>query len=461
MPGGLIQLISRGAQDIYLTGNPILTFFKSVYKKHTNFAMESINQEYDTIPNFTTTDTTIVFCKIGRDGDLINDMYLIYDLPNIYSTSYENFRWVKNVGQVIVKSAELLVGGIVIDRLYSQWLNIWNEVSLSTIKHPSYNKMVGENIKSSGNFGIYGINANPTYYRQRLYVPLDFWFTRNSGLAIPLIALQYIEVTVKIEYEQLNKLFTLGGLNQSPEEFFDQGGTIPGYSLSNIFWKFVNNSISNQHVWNQRTYLDVNYVFLDEEERKVFAQSTHEYLIIQTQQRVIDGLNNPTNILELYFEHPTLEFIWVLQRNDVNKYNDWFNYTSSLNAIPVYDFNNFSLTNAVDFDNGFNIMYTARIVYNGNDRVSDKDHTYFNAVQPFRYHSGSPKEGIYVYSFSLNPEDFQPSGSSNLSAINRTEFVLHHKDTTNVDHNYTLYMYTRSYNVFRITSGLGSLVFAS
>jgi hypothetical protein len=461
MPGGLIQLVAKGPQDMFLTGNPLLTFFKSVYRKYTNFSMEHISNEFSVIPAFTTTSTTTVHVKIDRDGDLVNDMYLVYDLPDIYSTSDENFRWIRNLGQHIIHKAEFLIGGQLIDRVYGQWLNIWNDISLNRSQKDKYNRMIGYDINDNVIYnGPFNTNNNPAIRRRRLYIPLDFWFTRNSGLAIPLIALQYIEAEVRIEFNSLNTLFTIGSLDESPEQYFNNN-IISGFSSQNIFWKFVNGSNADDKTWNQRSYVDTTYTFLDTDERTQFSQSTHEYLITQTQQRIFDGILNTSSTLNLILQNPTIELIWVLQRNDVNAHNDWNNYTSSLDMFPVFDTNNLNIENKLIFDNGKNIMYEATLLFNGNTRFDTRDSMFFNTLQSFRYHTGSPSEGIYAYSFSLNPEDKQPSGSCNMSVINKIELQILTKEAINTPYNYSLYLYARQYNVLRIMSGLGQLVFAN
>jgi hypothetical protein len=461
MPGGLIQLVARGPQDMFLTSNPILTFFKSVYKKHTNFAMEHISQEFTVIPSYSTTSVTTSIVKIDRDGDLINDIYLVYDLPDIYSTSYENFRWIKNIGQNIINKAEFLIGGQLIDRVYSQWLNIWNELTLTYPKRIHYDHMIGNHTNDHTIYnGEYSTNINPSVKRQRLYIPLDFWFTRDSGLAVPLIALQYIEAEVRIEFNPLNTLFTMGPNNESPTTFFDNND-IQGFDESTIFWKFVNGTNSNDQIWNQRAYIDIKYTFLDTDERLKFSQSTHEYLITQTQYRVYDGIINSTNTLDIILQNPTIELVWVLQRTDVHIHNDWNNYSSSLDGSLIYETSSLNIDNKSIFDNGRNIMYQATLLFNGNTRFETKDHTFFEHVQPYKYHNGSSNEGINMFSFSLNPENQQPSGSCNMSVINKIELQLQTKDAVAKPYHYNLYLYARTYNVLRIMSGLGSLVFAN
>ena len=185
MGGGLLQLVAYGAQDVYLTGNPQITFFKVVYRRHTNFAIEAIQQTFNGNPGYGNT----VNCQISRNGDLINRMYLQVEVP---ADNYGTDTYVNYLGLRLLKSVVIEIGGQQIDKHYSDWMYIWNELSLPTGKRYAYDKMVGAN------------TGDTTSSTTTLYVPLEFWFCRNVGLALPLIALQYHEVKVKIEFEQLS-----------------------------------------------------------------------------------------------------------------------------------------------------------------------------------------------------------------------------------------------------------------
>ena len=582
MPHGEMQLIAYGSQDIYLTGNPSITFFKFVYKKHTNFASEYIRQDFISLPTFNTNTKTKLKCKIERNGDLIHDVYLVYDLPNIYSTpkiqinnnnlnisqlfldninnTGEYFRWVNNLGENIINKAEIFIDGQIIDEQYGVWLNVWNELTLHKSKKESYDNMIG-NISSLNNpsvyYGNYSKDTIPSIPSRRLYIPLPFWFCKNPGLAIPLIALQYNEIFIHIEFNELNSLFTVGNPPISPEKIFDEdyiknfGNNSfsnslsandnnyklreqlinEGYSKYDLFWRYINGTTQNSTIWNQNCYLDVNYIFLDEDERKKYAQINHEYLItqVQTSHFIINNLNQnikeSVNTLNLLFQHPVKELIWVLRRNDVDCRNQWNNYTSSIYDYNYNDnkntfMNNFRnpniLTNSFHLNkifiqnnylkglsNGFdntgvrdntcydsfldgndyynknldsfnqfnNIMYNAKLMFNGNDRFSAKDNTFFNYLQPFKYHTSTPSPGVNVFSFALNPEEDQPSGTCNMSRIDSVQLQLAIRWITkkledkcsSIDYNegYELFIFARNYNVLRIMGGMGGLVFSN
>ena len=580
-----MQLIAYGSQDIYLTGNPSITFFKFVYKKHTNFASEYIRQDFIKSSSFNTNSRSKLKCKIDRNGDLIHDIYLVYDLPNIYSgpetkidtedhgmpyiptvddaLSGEYFRWINNLGENIIHKVEILIDGQILDEQYGIWLNIWNELTIPKSKRHAYDTMIG-NISPLNNPSLYYGNYDPnnkniisTIPSRRLYVPLPFWFCRNPGLAIPLIALQYNELFINIEFNQLNDLFTVGNPPISPDKIFDRNYlnnfgnnsfsnslgvrdnnvdlgeslNVDGYSSYDLFWKFVNGARENSATWSQQTYLDINYIFLDEDERRKYAQINHEYLMTQVQtshfilNNVSENIKGSVNILNLLFQHPVKELIWVLRRNDVQHRNQWNNYTTSLynydfndsknnftnnfrNSNPglnlhhlnktyiqenyirgvsngfdssgnrdntcfdaYLDGNDYYNRNSDSFNQFNNIMYNAKLMFNGNDRFSTKDNTFFNYLQPFKYHTSTPSPGVNVFSFALNPEDDQPSGTCNMSRIDLVQLEiairwLFHKnnqscESVDINEGYELYIFGVNYNVFRILGGMGGLVFSN
>ena len=520
MAGGLMQLVAYGAQDLYLSGNPQMTFFKSVYMRYTNFSMEYIRQDFDKKPNLNTTTPTTYTAKIGRNGDLIGDIYVVIDLPNIFSTDIDNFEWTKDIGHVMIKSAELLIGGQIIDKQYGIWMNIWNEIT--PFNPSSFKRMVGRVESLTNPFPYYGsIDQGvqtiedplpgqivyPSIPARRLYVPLEFWFCKNPGLFLPLIALQYNEVSIKIEFRPLNELFKIGSPPVSPAKLFNNPAT-PGegktnyeelftllngeWGEDNIFWRYVNGT-ADPGVWGQNIYLDINYIFLDDEERRKFALSNHSYLIKQVQSRTFNGLSG-TERVKLELQHPISEMMWVFRRDDVSQNNNWTNYTNfrepsdnaqirelaecynclkrldcaacpvednvykSLRSITLKsgltveefwtvinndDTNNTANTQQNAFDIDINIMYKAKLILNTHDRMDEKDELFFDSVQTYKYHGQSPiddprKIGIYVYSFAFDPESYkQPSGTINMSRIEDAilEVVLKNPPQENIEVN--------------------------
>jgi len=339
MGGGLLQIVAYGSQDIYLTGNPQITFFKAVYRRHTNFSMESIKQIFNGRPNF----GEEVNITLQRNADLVHKMYLQVKLPEIdissgnSTSTWSAFRWLNWVGHVLIKDIEISIGGQKIDKHYGEWLHIWNELSQSSSKAPGYAEMVGNVPKLTQ---IYSSNTDSTTQNKSpeymLYVPLQFWFCRNPGMAIPLIALQYSDIVVTINFRELNECIwankqTSSSYNSSSGK--DVFSTIPSISGSDSSGTGTTN-------------LYVDYIYLDTDERRRFSQVQHEYLIEQLQFNGNDTLTTTTNNIKLNFTHPVKEIIWVVQPTNFRKSgytqsragSQYFNYTD------IWDYSGFTGT---------------------------------------------------------------------------------------------------------------------
>ena len=438
MGGGLLQLVAYGAQDVYLTGNPQITFFKVVYRRHTNFAIEAIAQTFNGSPGY----GNRVTCQISRNGDLVHRMYLSLLMPDngsVYCAGY---------GLRVINNVEIEIGGQKIDKHYSHWLYIWNELSLPKSKRAGYNKMVG----MSGGGGVeQAAKGAGDFMRGRtLYIPLEFWFCRNVGLALPLIALQYHEVKINIQFET--------GANCAGD-----AGNVPSVFPTATLW--------------------VDYIFLDTDERRRFAQLSHEYLIEQLQFTGSESMSSGGIKAKLTFNHPCKEIVWFIKKplttisgtlqaqSLVN--NNWFNYTSATSPLITLPYNyNYgiqslregSVTLAGAVPNGvvvsLNNTKTAKLTLNGNDRFSERPGSYFNLIQPFQHHENIPTNaGINVYSFALKPEEHQPSGTLNMSRIDTATLAIDSEIVSN--DNAFLNVYAVNYNVLRILSGMGGLAYSN
>ena len=413
--GGLLQLVAYGAQDIYLTGNPQITFFKVVYRRHTNFAIESIQNTFNGTPGF----GKRVVCQISRNGDLIHRVYLQCDLPALTTGQ----QWVNYPGLRLLQDVELEIGGQRIDKHYAHWMYIWNELSLPYGKRYGYQKMTGDTIPAYAS----GATANT------VYVPLEFWFCRNVGLALPLIALQYHEVKINIDFEATTNMLLTGTLSSQ--------------------------DIANASLW-------VDYIFLDTDERRRYAQLSHEYLIEQLQFTGDESVNSSVNNIRLNFNHPVKELVWVVQQNSLLT-KDWTNFSSS-SASPSASANEeYNEGQTFGSVTGFvNPVYSAQLKLNGQDRFYVRAGAYFNLVQPFQHHENVSKNpGINVYSFALKPEEHQPSGTLNMSRIDTAVLALTLQSTVG---NYiasgvpgVVKIYAVNYNVLRIMSGMGGLAYSN
>ena len=486
MGGGLMQLVAYGAQDIYLTGNPQITFFKVVYRRHTNFSMEAIEQTFNGNPDF----GKKVSCTISRNGDLIHRIYLQTTLPEVnlsvdgveslplvgMGKSVGKFNWVNWVGHQLIKNVEVEIGGQRIDKHYGEWLHLWNELTQSPGLQAGYARMVGNvprlvnpNAVGGGEEGA--VNYNKT----TLYIPLQFWFCRNPGLALPLIALQYHEVKINVEFNDLNKCAV--------------ASDVDGVAVH----------LKNTDLRLDETSLWVDYMYLDTDERRRFAQVSHEYLIEQLQFTGEESINSQVSKIKLNFNHPVKELVWVVQpAKNINQDNkQYFNFSDAVDSTflsgSVMDPLGMGLTgpldlglgglndglqgslandnigfanpsNVTEFDKGVNPVVLAKLQLNGHDRFSERRGDYFNYVQPYQHHTNVPSLGINVYSFGLKPEEHQPSGTCNFSRIDNA--TLHLTVTSNTTSNQSsghakVRVYATNYNVLRIMSGMGGLAYSN
>jgi hypothetical protein len=442
MGGGLLQLVAYGAQDVYLTGNPQITFFKVAYRRHTNFALEAIEQTF----NGNATYGSRVTCQITRNGDLINRVYFVGTIKNtnaaITNSGVNNncIALVPYFGLKLLKTIELEIGGQRIDKHYSEWLYIWNELSLPQGKRDGYKLMVGGD---KLNRSIV-LEATQSY---SVYVPLEFWFCRNVGLALPLIALQYHEVKINIEFENVSNMVDKG-INYSDRAFKLTDNAVTPALLPND--QNTNDKFTNSTNLDLSASLWVDYIFLDTDERRRFAQLSHEYLIEQLQFTGSDTVSAGANSLKsirMNFNHPCKELIWVIKptpKGDSRQTIYWNNFTDRNKD------NQYVLAK--------NPVTTAKIQLNGNDRFADRKGNYFSLVQPYQHHENTPDNfntGINVYSFAIKPEEHQPSGTLNMSRIDTAVLSV----ASSVDG--SIYIYTVNYNVLRILSGMGGLAYSN
>ena len=407
-----MQLVAYGAQDIYLTGNPQITFFKVVYRRHTNFAMESIEQTFSGDVSLGRRVTAV----ISRNGDLIKDMWL----EVTWTTATVGA--VYGLGNAMVKLVEVEIGGQLIDRQYGEWMNVWTELCTPEGKRDVYDTMVGNHNGSATGAALTDSTYAPS---SKMDVPLQFWFNRNPGLALPLIALQYHEVKINLDLD-----------------------TAANLSMDNNTGDI---SLSSLKLW-------VDYIYLDTDERRRFAQVSHEYLIEQLQFTGDESITaNATKRVDLSFNHPVKELIWVHQI--ANQARGGTGYTSPCQFTEL---------------NNVNI----KLQLNGQDRFQERRDVYFRDVQTYKHHTHGPRANrnlslrqstntisnsnlqyIYVYSFALNPEEHQPSGTCNFSRIDNATLVLS-KSTGSFTAG-ILKVYAVNYNVLRIMSGMGGLAYSN
>ena len=440
MAGGLMQLVAYGAQDVYLTGNPKVTFFQAVYKRHTNFAMEMIEQ----VVNGTVANDGRLSVTIARNGDLIGNMFLeMQPVAGLIPAGHD--AW---CAERAIKDVELTIGGQRIDKHYQRWWRLYAELYLNDAKKGEWGKMTSKEGNVDGS---------------AVMLPLIFFFNRNPGLFLPLIALQYHEVRLD-------------------------------FDLSSEYDTYL--QTSGLKVWG-------NYVYLDTEERRRFAQKGHEYLIEQVQHTGADTVDAGTKTVRLSYNHPVKELVWCVNQTKASgasgQLNELWNFgctaanatvTSNLFVAAVAggdaSANTFVQPNQCgaphllasrttstcmfleSADRGVtaNVSTTAlktfKLILNGQDRFKEQNGRYFNQYQPMQYHSGNPMPGVYAYSFGLKPEEHQPTGTCNFSRIDNAQVALTRKDNAPVTGGAGLMsMFAVNYNVLRIQSGMGGLAFSN
>ena len=449
MSGGLAQLITRGAEGIYLTNDPDHSIWKNVYKRSTLFARECIENSFNEKASWGRTST----CNILKRGDLLSKIHLQVSLPSLvhgvhteqqtitHTNGTATTVWVNSVGHRLIEQVDLIIGGEIIDTQYGLWMDIWSELTeTKSIDNLIYkNNYTALRGKSSG----------------LLIIPLNFWFCRNPGSAIPLLAMENSQVKLKFKFASFANCIQLVD-------------SVSGIPITGSSCK-----VKSEPSINIRLYSD--YVYLGKEESNAAVASESEYLIEQVQHCEILNLKNVT-IKKLPFIRPVKEIIWVLRRSDnINKnsndisMNDFFNFSS----LPVggTGISTDLLKDTVGSQNKF--------VFNNTDhaRAGNRPASYYRLIQPYYRHSRVPDKNIYCYNFGLYPENYQPSGTINLSRIDNCKISLDLIDTSSLARS-TDYsdiyaatlpateeiiinadIFATSYNIFKIQHGIGGIVY--
>jgi len=466
MPGGVMQLVAVGQQDQYLTGTPTMSYWRTVTRKHTNFAMESVRQTFLNRPFLDATGGQTFTCRIGRVADLLSSATLVYQLPNIYSDDRLRFRWIKNLAHHMIRSYSIRMDTQLIDQGYGDWMDVWTELSLAPGKRYAYERMTGQteefispkalqekviienNIVTFVQYPAATSASEPSIRGREFFIPLPFWFSRNPSLALPLIALQYQNVDISLEFRGIEELYQV--YDEQADEYVSPGlyraryandPNRPDVSIA-AFTQFGGGGPS---MLDLGSYLECNYVFLDTEERSTVATTPLDYLVERVYRNETGGITGSYTV-DLQLNNPVKELIWYMRRSDAYVFNEWANYTST---YPATDANP--------------IMATAKLIWNGMDRLEEKPASFFNMLQPYEYHTNTPRQGIYTYSFGLFPEKNQPSGAFNASKINKIQqyVTVNPKVQTNREYTYDLVTFSLYYNIFRVIGGSGGMVFAN
>jgi len=488
---GLLLLVSVGKENIYLSSEPEITFFKIAHKRHTNFSIETIAQYFKSTPDFGRRVTV----NLSKNSDLLGSIFLYVELPDIIMenhsvlpTGIKKFAWTRKVGLALLSYVDLEIGGVLIDRQFGDYLNIWSELVFNLGKKKAMRNMVGD-IELLTNYS----NGKTSY---NLHIPLNFWFCQDSGIALPIIAMIHNDIKIHVQFNDFNKCYLQTPTNYvktvEPFSLFKQGELIRQNVGGNIYiGRFVYfDSINNNLYYNkikddflipsldndnnytiigdeskfqqnisstaiividedyfrfntptlQAAYLLVNYIYLDNSERFLFVNNTHEYLV-PVVQNIQEQTFYSTNIsYKIPFVNPVKIIFWRAQLVSNYNANDLFNY--SLEPISL-------TTNK--------IIEQEYLVLNSVNRMELGKPEYYSLVQIYENKFTSAPYGINMFSFCINPLDYQPSGTLNFSKIDDAYLAINFNKLVNYQNPTTIRAYGIQLNIFRVINGLGGL----
>jgi hypothetical protein len=475
MPGGLMQLVNKGAQDQLVTGSPSFTHFRSVYKRHTEFAMEHFRLDFRSV-NLDLNPTTpkSMRVRVDRNAQMLHDCYIHVSLPDIYSPisritkgihpelspdasgiGYE-FQWIPNIGYNMINTVSLLINGSAVVTHSGEWMKVYSYLNIPPPKRRTIDGMVGnvpeltDPANASNRMNQYphsissaGSVPQPSILARDLIIPLHFWFCEDIGTALPLVALQYSEVEIVVEFKPFYQLFTVRDVRDTSTSAFDgSNGTFgqrispdpgfPEFSITNFLSPPNNSGVAQNPsltAWSLNPYIEANYIFLGDAEVVQLAKSDNSFKIKELRRVVVPGLYGAGNDIELTLVNLCTRIVWVAQRSDAIASNDLDNYTNQP-PIPYGPYRNntlmspwYSSGSAIGQNqSATDILIDGVIVLDGAERFNAKTFDFFRYLENYRHHSGnvSVLPGIYTYSFALEHDTPQPSGQINGSMFNKT-----------------------------------------
>ena len=502
-----MHLAAIGLEDLFLTNTPQVTFFKIVYRRHTNFSIEEIKQKFIDYVDF----GTKVTAPLSRNGDLIEKTTLVINLHkiNAFADGRTKVAWVKDIGYRIIKSINIEINGRVISRHYGEWMYLYNQ--LFNPQPTKYSKMIG-NIPELVDF---------TYSKEpyTLYIPLQFWFNNNSGNALPVIALLYSDIKINLELQSLDYCLKVSPthyikcdeniVNLVDNEYIfqsidgityvgiynsydiinrymyyylvskDNFNSIPygtndfskyiivGKTSSSIIYPYTQqnnatiitpksyqyNNVVNVHLGE--VYLLVNYVYLDDEERMKFSQTKHDYLIEQVYYTETNDITGPIESIRINVDNPAVYGVWLLQQQYIYNSKDYSNYTDNFDTnIKSND-----LLTSTGYFSVNSLIQEATILLNDKERVSNRTDKYYNLIQPYFNNANSIPLGVNFYSFSINPTSTQPAGSCNMSKMETIKLKIKTNPILSTNNLGIFRCYFMCYNILRIANGFGGVIF--
>jgi hypothetical protein len=473
MPGGLMQLVGVGAQNELVNGNPSMTHFRSVYRRHTNFAMEQIRMPF-TASNleFSTTGTRTISCRIDRYAQLLHDTYLSITLPDIWSplkflngaippTGYDGrtnsigyeFQWIPNIGYNLIDHVNLTMNGQVIQSIRGEWLKMYSYLTHDANKRSIVDQMVGNVPEIYDPAHAYDRNGQyphaiapttlpttapqtkvpePSIRSRQLVIPLHFWFCENPGLALPLVSLQNSEVYIEVTLRQLSDLYTVVDTTSTSSTFGQRVRPV-NYPLSLFLSPPLSTGLpSNSTIttWFPDPYIEGNFIYLTEMEMNQLARADQTYLIKTVKYVNKEGQFGGNTDLEIPMFNLVTRIVFSSQRSDRILLNDWDNYTNwtTTNRAPwsaistdidtaLYSSGQQQVSSVYPRDS----MTDGVILFDGKERIQPKPLPFFSLLQMYRHTTGETTglPGVYMYSFALDNTSYQPSGAANGSMFNK------------------------------------------
>ena len=514
MTGSILQLVATGIEDIFLTNDPQITYFKVVYKRHTNFAREEIKQYFIVPPDF----DTQVSVNIAKQGDLMEKTILVINLPEIEASDDPNvmYAWCRYIGYTIIDNIDIEINGRQICKHYGEWMMLWNQMFNDKANYNGFRNMIGEKPELT-----MFTRSKPSY---KLFIPLQFWFCRSSSMALPLVSLIYSDIKINLSlrpwqeclittptyymicqndlaaltkyeyieqtvdgvtsvgifsgYDSLNKklLYTL----LTPNNFIQipQNYTSVNQNKYKIIGKTSNAYVlpiiqnSETLVINPATYkydklkslklgdvhLIINYIFLDEDERLKFSQKKHDYIIEQLYYNYANNIVGSNDTIRLNIDNPCKYIIWMLQQQYLYNSNYYYNYTADFTNIFPYDLSDYNSYISY-YNNDMNLISKETILLNEQDRLTYRDSKYFRINQIYEKCTNPPPNGVNAYFFTLDATTTQPVGSCNMSKFEKIEVKMNINPIISPKNSALFRSYAETYNILRVSNGLAAIMF--
>jgi hypothetical protein len=463
----------------YINFDIVYMFDRSLKTEYefSNLSILKNNEFKDKLKTFLITyrENTVLY-----NNQLFNELTKIKNIIDTEKIDYYRFSWLPKIGLRLIDSIDISIGGQVIDRLNSDMLNIWYELTVSPNQINTFNNIIGNIPK----LNTYNTNKKESY---SLYIPLPFWFSKYTGVSLPALALRYHDVQVNLKLKELSECCMFETIEN----------------------KLSDNININEHISILNASLYIDYVYIEQEERKKFGRNSLEYLIDQHQYLPVNNINS-TNINQLlYFVNPIKELLWTCQSKVWDRYefvkiykftaitnlpngkikliignkhlikkddnvricnSKYYNNTykvintdeTSVTINSDYIINDYGYVEIINTMFSENTIDTLTITFNSTERISARDGMYYNLIQPWKHHSNIPSPGIYLFSFAINPEDYQPSGSCNMGLLDANQAFININPIffEYMNKNVSINFYARSINILKITEGMASLAFS-